>query len=185
MVMGKTTLGKKLMGVGMAATMAMTLVLGARPAVAAPDATATAKGTPATPNKLALTVGLASPLGELGFSYQRLVAPSFALETGFGVGMTGVQVAALPKLLFGTGNARLFIEAGPSATFSDRTGPGLWAAAEVGFESSFGAWTLGFGGGAGILVAGEVPVPICIDSCSTLKAGTWLPEIRLTVGRNF
>ncbi len=113
--------------------------------------------TTATPNKLALVLGLASPWGEIGFSYQRMLSPALALD----------------------------VEAGPSLTLADQSLAGLWAAGEVGFESSFGHWTLGFGAGAAILVAGQVREPICFDSCPTWQPGTWLPEVRLVVGRNF
>jgi len=169
-----------------AAVATIAIVLGAPGAQAAPDAVLTASpvGT-TTPNKLAVVLGLASPWGELGVSYQRQLRPSLALETGVGLGATGLQLAVLPKLLIGSGAARLYLEAGPSLTLNDQAGAGLWAAGEVGFESTFGNWTLGFGAGAGILAAGAVREPICFDACSNLQPGVWLPEIRLVVGRNF
>jgi hypothetical protein len=179
----ETAWRKRVLGVGMAAAAA----LAATSAQAAPEVTAAAAGaaTPAAQNKVALVLGLASPWGELGVSYQRKVAPSLAIETGLGIGGTGAQLAVLPKLLVGSGDARLFVEAGPSVTLSDRAGAGVWATGEIGFEASFSAWTLGFGAGAGLLVAGEVAAPICFDACSTVKPGVWLPEIRLTIGRTF
>lgn len=186
--MRQTTWWKKVIGVGTAAATALALVLGAGRAHAAPAATATAPAAaiPAAPNnKLALVLGLASPWGEMGLSYQRYVAPSFALETGVGIGATGGQLVVLPKLLLGSGNARFYVEGGPSVTLTDKSGAGVWASGEIGFESSFGGFVLGFGAGAGILVAGEVPFPICIDECSTMKPGTWMPEIRLTLGYAF
>ena len=170
-----------------AALATIAILLGAPGAHAAPDAVLTASpaGT-TTPNKLAVVLGLGSPWGELGVSYQRQLRPSLALETGVGLGATGLQLAVLPKLLIGSGAARLYLEGGPSLTLSDEAGAGLWAAGEVGFESTFNSWTLGFGAGASILAAGEVRVPICfVGDCSNLQPGTWLPEIRLVVGRNF
>jgi len=164
---------------------AIAIMLVASSADAAPEVVATASPVATTPNKLALVLGLASPWGELGVSYQRKIRPSLALETGVGLGATGLQLAALPKLLLGSGAAHLYVEAGPSLTLNDQAGAGLWAAGEVGFESTFGSWTLGFGAGASILAAGAVREPICFDVCSDVHAGAWLPEIRLVVGRNF
>src|SRR4051812_12701567 len=97
---------------------------------AAPEAAATAARAVENPNRLALVLGLGSPWGELGVTYQRRFGQTLALETGVGVGGTGVQVAALPKLLFGSGAARFYVEAGPSLTFGDREPAGLWAAGE-------------------------------------------------------
>jgi hypothetical protein len=158
--------------------------------VEAPSAHADAADVVATraplgsPNKLSLVLGLASPWGEAGIAYQRKLSDSFALEGGLGTGLTGAQVVLLPKVLFGSGTSRLYLEAGPSLTFGDTAGLGLWATSEVGFESSFGKWTLGFGAGAGVLVAGGF-TGLCFDTCSISEPGKWMPEIRLTVGRNF
>lgn len=170
---------------GTAAVVALAAALAAPAVHAEPETVAASGPVSATPNKLAAVVGLASPWGELGISYQRRLRPSFALETGIGTGATGLQLVALPKWLFGSGGAHLYIEAGPSLTLENQVGAGLWATGEVGFESTFGNWTLGFGAGAGLLVAGEVKTPICFDECSTRGAGAWLPEIRLAIGRNF
>jgi hypothetical protein len=177
---------KKRVGVGMAAAAALAVVVVAPRAHAAPEATAAANVVPSTPNKLALVVGLASPWGELGVSYQRELTRSFVIETGVGVGPTGLQTMLLPKLLIGSGSTRLYLEGGPSLTIGDRAGgPGVWATGEIGFESSFGNWAFSMGGGAGILVAGTIQAPICFDACSTRPPGIWLPEIRLAIGRRF
>ena len=136
---------------------------------------------PAPRNKLALVAGLGSPWGALGAAYQRALGESFAIETGVGYGLTGVQAALLPKLLIGSGKGRLYIQAGPSLTIGSKYG--VWAAGEIGGEFSSGRWALTFGGGAGVLVDGSVR--ICFFECNTMRPGHWLPETRLSFGRAF
>jgi hypothetical protein len=137
---------------------------------------------PAPRNKLALVAGLGSPWGALGAAYQRALGESVALETGVGYGLTGAQVALLPKLLVGSGKGRFYIQAGPSMTIRP-SGYGVWAAGEIGGEFSLGRWVLSVGGGAGVLVEGSLP--ICFFDCNTLQPGHWLPETRLSFGRAF
>ena len=132
-------------------------------------------------NKLALVAGLGSPWGELGAAYQRSLGESFAIETGVGYGLTGLQAALLPKLLIGSGKGRLYIQAGPSLTIGSNYG--VWAAGEIGGEFSLGRWALTFGAGAGVLVDGSVR--ICFFECNTMRPGHWLPETRLSFGRAF
>jgi len=136
---------------------------------------------PAPSNKLALVVGLGTPWGALGAAYQRALGESFAIETGVGYGLTGVQAALLPKLLIGSGKGRLYIQAGPSLTIGSKYG--VWAAGEIGGEFSLGRWALTFGAGAGVLVDGSVR--ICFFECNVMRPGHWLPETRLSFGRAF
>ena len=136
---------------------------------------------PAPRNKLALVAGLGSSWGALGAAYQRSLGESFAIETGVGYGLTGVQAALLPKLLIGSGKGRLYIQAGPSLTIGSHYG--VWAAGEIGGEFSLGRWVLSFGAGAGVLVDGSVR--ICFFECNVMRPGHWLPETRLSFGRVF
>jgi hypothetical protein len=157
----------------------------AAPARAAPEAADTAAPAVENPNRVALVLGLGTPWGELGLTYQRRVGQKLALEAGVGLGATGVQLAALPKLSFGSGRARFYIEAGPTLTLGGQESTGVWAAGEIGFEASLGRVTLGLGAGASVLAAGKVKSPICFDACSTVGPGVISPDIRLTVGFNF
>jgi hypothetical protein len=125
--------------------------------------------------------GLGSPWGALGVAYQRALGESFAIETGVGYGLTGAQVALLPKLLIGSGKGRFYIQAGPSLTIG--SGTGVWAAGEIGGEFSLGRWVLTFGAGAGVLVDGSVGV--CFLGCNTLTPWMVWPETRLSFGRAF
>lgn len=140
---------------------------------------------PAPSNKLALVVGLGTPWGALGAAYQRALGESFAIETGVGYGLTGAQVALLPKLLVGSGKGRFYIQAGPSLTIGPSS-HGVWAAGEIGGEFSFGRWVLTFGAGAGVLVDGSVRQPIDFSGPgSTLRPWFVAPETRLSFGRAF
>ena len=160
------------------------LAAGTARAEAPPAAAPRAAAALTSKHKLAFVMGLATPWGELGASYQRSFVPSVALETGFGLGATGAQLVLLPKLLLGSGGTRAYFAAGPSLTIGNAE-PGLWAAGEFGVDASFDAWVLTFGAGAGILVAGSVQTPICFDACSRWQPGRWLPDLRFSVGRAF
>jgi hypothetical protein len=146
-------------------------------------AAATIAAAPERPNRLGLVLGLGSPWGAIGVAYQRRLGETLAIEGGAGLGPTGFQAAALPKLLFGR-RTRFYVQGGPSLTASPSS-TGLWADAELGFEVNPGNWTFGFGGGVGVLVAGSVQSPICFDACSTFGPGKLFPEIRFQLARNF
>ncbi len=152
--------------------------------VASPVAPATAAPYPR--NRLALVLGIGSPFGEVGLSYQRQLAPSFAIEGGVGAGLTGTQFPLLAKTMTGGGQMHVYLEVGPSLSLRESK-TALWAVAEVGLELSLGNWIVAFGAGATVIVAGSVP-DFCFGFCdtySTLDRGFWIPEIRLTLGRRF
>lgn len=153
------------------------------PVDAAPEAVASAAPVAPAANRVGVVVGLASPWGEAGVSYQRALHPLFAFEIGVGAGLMGFHFVALPKVSLGSEAAHLFVDAGPSVTVKDAVG--TWIAGELGFESTSGPWTRSFSAGAIILAKGSLVAPICLDQCRMLGPGFWLPEIRVNVGYNF
>ena len=110
--------------------------------VASPVAPATAAPYPR--NRLALVLGIGSPFGEVGLSYQRQLAPSFAIEGGVGAGLTGTQFPLLAKTMTGGGQMHVYLEVGPSLSLRESK-TALWAVAEVGLELSLGNWIVAFG----------------------------------------
>jgi hypothetical protein len=75
--------------------------------------------------QVALEVGIASPIGSIGVTYQRELASRFVIEAGVGYGVTGMQLEAMPKVVLAHGTCRYLVSAGASlALFGNYAEPG-------------------------------------------------------------
>lgn len=109
-------------------------VLGAFAAAAAPD------------NELRLDLGVASAVGFGGLTYTRTLTDRLSLEAGVGLGISGVQLSAMPRLMFAVGpRSAFFIGLGPALSIKRldtgdvggafrRTGEGVWLNGDCGFH---------------------------------------------------
>jgi hypothetical protein len=99
------------------------------------------------PNVLYAQGGLGTPLGYVGVELARRLSPSFIVSAGAGMGVTGPQIALMPRLLLGQGRSVLVLGAGVSRgkftsnnfCFDDdscahRAGMANWVNAEIGGE---------------------------------------------------
>jgi hypothetical protein len=99
------------------------------------------------PNVLYAQVGLGTPLGYVGVEAARRVSPYFVVSAGAGMGVSGPQIALMPRLHLGQGRSTLVLGAGVSRgkyTSSNacddddgcayRTGTANWANVEIGGE---------------------------------------------------
>jgi hypothetical protein len=137
------------------------------------------------PNALYAQVGAGTPLGYVGLELARRLWPSFQISAGAGMGVSGPQIALMPRLLFGHGRSVLVVGAGLSRgkyksngtcyelshddlTCAHLTGTANWANAEIGGEYR---WINGISfryfGGYGRAFAGDL---VCagnaIDQCN-------------------
>jgi len=72
-----------------------------------------AEGESSRPNEARLDIGLFAPEGLVGVSYARDLVPHLQVEVGVGLGLSGFQLSAMPKLYIGSEN-RLYTGAGVS-----------------------------------------------------------------------
>lgn len=155
-----------------------------------------ARGLPAATAKKSIlqgSLGFGSPVGALGLSYTYLPVSRAEIEIGGGIGFTGYQASAMPKLSLGS-NDRLVIGLGPSLSI-DTSNQGkrscvrYWVNGEVGYRHTTTA-------GLSVLAAVGVGYDLsgghraCADdygSSVSDKAigGRWVPEARVAVGRSF
>jgi len=120
------------------------------------------------PSRIGATVGLFTPVGELGVEYTQVFHPNFEVGFGTGVGLVrvGPQASVMPRLRMRRGPITLSAGAGLSvgrfnniSAFADENAPhvlSLFANGEVGLEISgkSGPFVRGFLGG-GKIVAHE------------------------------
>jgi len=163
------------------------------------DATMEDTGT-ATPrrNRLQANLGLGSAVGEIGASYTYAPLPEFQIELGTGLGFTGLQFSAMPKLSLALNNSdRLVLGAGPSASLDlaanpDHTYLGYWLNAEVGYEhrSALGFAVL-VAAGISYGLGGEMRGHCGVDCGGDTRAwndpiaGKLSPQTRIAFGRWF
>lgn len=148
-------------------------------------------------NRLQANFGVASPVGEIGLSYTYAPVPSIELEFGAGLGFSGFQFAATPKLSFGSHRHRVLVGLGPSLSMdtstTDRGGYlGYWLNGEIGYERRTPAgfsmlvaagFTYGLGGNLG-----ERCTVDCGNDARVWDApiaGRLYPQARIAFGRWF
>ena len=143
-------------------TAAATVTPAATPEVEAPVSVERSSPGEAPPkNAVALNVGVASAIGEIGLTYMLTPLPPIELEVGLGQGYSGTQLSFMWKLSFGSRNHRATTGVGIASTVAGsqvtRDNP-LWLNVDViGYEfRSDGAFFFslaaglfkGLGGGA-------------------------------------
>jgi hypothetical protein len=146
----------------------------------------------ARPHHLSVTFGVGAPTGLLGVSYDRDLSRRVQLGAGAGLGLTGLQIAAIPRLMLRpSAPLAFFVGAGPSislpvvSAFSDS--PLVWGNAEIGLQVEGRRTYLQLAIGATVLAAGRIPPPCFLD-CSdapALRPGYWAPTARLAAGARF
>jgi len=144
-------------------------------------------------SRIGATVGLFTPVGELGVEYTQVFHPNFEVGFGAGVGLVrvGPQASVMPRLRMRRGPITLSAGAGLSvgrfnniSAFADENAPhvlSLFANGEVGLEISAksGPFVRGFLGG-GKIVAHEA---VADAYQSELKSG--FPYGGITFGWTF
>jgi len=133
------------------------------------------------PNVFYAQGGLGTPLGYVGFELARRVSPSFLVSAGAGMGVTGPQIALMPRLLLGQGQSVLVLGAGVSRgeytsnnhcydddSCAHLVGTANWANAEIGGEYRWpGGLSFRYFGGYGRAFADDL---VCagdaIDECN-------------------
>jgi hypothetical protein len=141
--------------------------------------------------------GVASAVGEIGASYTYAPVPEIELEVGAGLGGTGYQLSAMPKLSLGSRAYRFVAGAGLSTSLDSSENPnrsyaGYWMNAEVGYEyrspSGYSVLvavgiTYGLGGDRrGRCFVACAPSPTTPDQA---VAGELYPQGRVAIGRWF
>jgi hypothetical protein len=145
-------------------------------------------------NLLQGSLGVGSPVGALGISYTYLPIRQIEIEMGGGIGFTGYQVSAMPKLSLGD-HDRLVLGLGPSLSIdasdqSQQSYVGYWLNGEIGYRHSTAAGlsvlaAVGVGYGLGGSVHALCPGDCDSRAASESAAGRWVPEARVAVGRAF
>jgi hypothetical protein len=164
------------------------------PGVAAAQESAQALPAVTAKNLLQGSLGFGSPVGALGLSYIYLPVRQAELEIGGGIGFTGYQISAMPKLSLGR-NDRLLIGLGPSVSIDTSDQPkqscvGYWLNGEIGYRHSTPAGLSVLAAvGVGYGLSGTIHTRCGGDCGSSVSdesvAGRWVPEARIAVGRSF
>jgi len=154
-----------------------------------PPASAVAKK-----NLLQGSLGLGSPVGALGLSYAYMPVRQVEIEVGGGLGLTGYQVAVMPKLSLGEYD-RLVIGLGPSVSIDGsgegkRNAVGYWLDGEIGYRHSTASGLSVLAAvGVSYGLSGTVTTVCGIDCAARGSgesiAGRFLPEMRIALGRAF
>ena len=123
------------------------------PTTPTPDLTERAR------TSVGLDLGIASAVGLGGVTLTRQLPSHWRLEAGVGLGVTGVQLSLMPKMVFGGARDHYVVGAGIAVTvLSDSqyvSGYPLWLNVDaIGYEHQFDSglafsWGLGFTGGLG------------------------------------
>jgi hypothetical protein len=140
-------------------------------------------------NVLALNVGLGSAVGYLGATYAHEPLEFLQLEGGVGLGFSGLQLSAMPKLVICGGSNCFISGAGVSLSFPTSTaakGLPTWLNVDaVGYEyrsasgtSFFCAAGFGVGLGGGQACTGFID---CGDPTPNVR-GHWFMQTRVGVG---
>ena len=152
------------------------------------------------PTVLYAQVGLGTPLGYVGVEAARRLSPSFVLSAGAGMGLSGPQIALMPRLVLGRGRSALVVGAGISRgkyTSSNacseydgcayRTGTANWANVEVGGEYRWpGGLSIRYFGGYGQAFADDLVCVGAQDQCAAYPGGgRSLAYTGLAVGQAF
>jgi hypothetical protein len=145
-------------------------------------------------NLLQGNLGLGSPVGALGLSYTYAPIRQVQIEAGGGLGFSGYQLSAMPKLVFGRAGDRLVLGIGPSlsidtASDSKQTDVGYWMNGEIGYQHDTGSGlTVLAAVGIGYGMTGTMHSS-CAENCpgnpSRSIAGDVMPELRIAIGRWF
>ncbi|MEO7731436.1 MAG: hypothetical protein ABIY55_10715 [Kofleriaceae bacterium] len=168
-------------------------VIGMAPALAsaAPNAPTNAAIDRGAQGRLALTLGLLTPTGEIGVEYTQRVLPYLEIGAGGGLGVFGAQASLMPRLRAGDRNTSLTLGAGvsggpfheqPILCFDDCGNTEttvLWANLEIGFDftSDSGVSFRVYGGAGDLIAHGSCTGP----DCDRLR-GTILPYVGIAVG---
>jgi hypothetical protein len=147
-------------------------------------------------NSVGVTLGLASPVGEIGVDVDHRFTRMFDLDVGAGEALGGPQVSAMPRLRFGSqavsGTLGAGLSAGPMETFGliDDTDArmstfALLANIELGAQltSQGGMFVRGFIGGS-VMLANTGWT--CTANCDGFKnEPSASPYLGLTVGHDW
>ncbi len=146
-------------------------------------------------NLLQGNLGLGSPVGAVGLSYTYAPIRQLQIEAGGGLGFSGYQLSAMPKLVVGRASDRLVLGIGPSMSIdtargSNQTDVGYWMNGEIGYQHDTGS-------GLAVLVAVGMSYGVagtmhsfCAENCPGSPppksiAGEVLPGFRIAIGRWF
>ena len=149
-------------------------------------------------NRLQASIGMGSAVGEIGASYTYAPHPMVEFEFGLGLGFTGFQFSAMPKLGLALNKSdRLLIGAGPSASLDFATHPsrnylGYWLNAEAGYEhQTASGFSILVAAGVTYGLGGDMRGHCGVDCGSDTQvgkdpvAGKIYPQARVALGRWF
>ena len=153
------------------------------------------------PTVLYAQAGLGTPVGYVGAEVARRVVGPFVVSAGAGMGVSGPQIALMPRLHLGQGRSVVVLGAGVSRgkyTSSDfcfdddscahRVGTANWANAEIGGESRWpGGLSFRYFGGYGRAFADDLACAgDAIDQCNANPSwGRSLAYTGFAVGQAF
>lgn len=145
-------------------------------------------------SRVSLSLGLFTPIGEVGFEYTQRLASFLELGVAAGGGYGGPQVAVMPRLRAGTGAMSLSLGAGLSGGpyrepelivwgdhDTERAAVAIWANLEGGVQGTWrsGALLRVYGGVGRIMWSGDCRGGD--DWCDALP-GSVLPYVGIAIG---
>jgi hypothetical protein len=169
--------------------------LGSLPTMAQ-EKTAETKNAGLGKHRLAGDVGVFSAVGFLGVTYTYSPVPAMQFELGTGLGLSGIQLSFMPKVLVGGKGHYLVVGAGPSAGITpssqdQHTYVSYWLNGDVGYEyRGPGGFSFLIALGYTYALAGEVRTTCLID-CegdtrgSSSRAHWASPQGRIAFGHWF
>jgi hypothetical protein len=147
-------------------------------------------------HRLAGDVGVFSAVGFLGATYTYSPVPAIQFELGTGLGLSGIQLSFMPKMLVGGSGHYLVVGVGPSVGINpssqdQHTYVSYWLNGDVGYEyRGPGGFSFLIALGYTYAMAGEVRTTCLID-CegdtrgSSLRAHWASPQGRMAFGHWF
>ena len=147
-------------------------------------------------HRVAADIGVFSAVGFLGATYTYSPVPAIQFELGTGLGLSGIQLSIMPKVLVGSKSHYLVVGAGPSEGITpsnqdQHTYVSYWLNGDVGYEyRSPGGFSFLFALGFTYALGGEVR-STCLFDCKGDTRG-WsspargaFPQGRIAFGRWF
>lgn len=134
-------------------------------------------------NAVAAHLGIASAIGSVGGAYQRYIGDA-AIEAGAGVGGSGLQLSAMPKLVLGEGRNRFMAGVGLALAL-DGDDERVWLNVDLaGWEHRFDSgWLFSLAGGLTHLLTSDEP---CTgDFLLCWSEPEVLPQLRVGLGYLF
>jgi hypothetical protein len=146
------------------------------------------------PYELRFDLGVASPVGEAGFTASRWFFDTLAAEVGVGIGYFGLAPSLMLKLAPGRGRHRLTLGAGLSGSLPmdapHGVTPIIWLNGEIGYQYlATTNWVFALSGGVTAGVTGTLQ-PFCVfpvDADCRLRDGRGIvaPTFRVGIGHRF